>query len=525
MKKFLHLKGDISGGLTAGVVALPLSLAFGIASGLGASAGLYGAIMLSFFASIFGGTKTQISGPTGPMTVVVASVALALENDISLIVTVFILTGVFQILFGILRVGKFVKFIPYPVISGFMNGVGIIIILLQIAPLLGSLAPSNTLSAILNIPTVFTHINLQSASLGALTLFIIYLTPKKVSSFIPSPLLALIVLTMLSLFLGLYVKTIGDIPSSLPSFVIPSLDVAKISLIVSYAAMLALLGSIDSLLTSLVADSITKTKHNSNRELIGQGFGNIMAGFFGGLVGAGATMRTVINIKTGATTRLSGVISSLFLLLVLIVLGGFVSKVPIAVLSGILIKVGFDILDYRLLKNLRNAPLHDLSVMLLVFGLTVFVDLIFAVGVGIIAASLLLVYRISKEANVELENEDEDELNSFKNGVRVITINGAFFFGSTSQIIERASNLMDLNVLVLDISKVPFIDLSAAYALEEMVLNQLEKEVVVYLIINQKQKSEKALNAVMRLVEKNIYTNKREALQKAIRENKILEEE
>lgn len=521
----LNLKGDIAGGLTAGIVALPLALAFGLASGLGASAGLYGAIFLSFFAAIFGGTKTQISGPTGPMTVVVATVVLVLEKDMSLVVGVFVLAGLFQILFGFLRVGKFVKFIPYPVISGFMNGVGLIIIILQIAPLFGNDGYASTIGAILGIVEVLKNINPQSAILGILSLAIIYLTPKKISTFIPSPLLALVLLTFFSTFFGLDVKTIGAIPNSLPHFIMPDLfDFSKISILVSYGAMLALLGSIDSLLTSLVADSLTKTKHNSNRELIGQGIGNIITGFFGGVVGAGATMRTVTNIKTGATTRISGVVSSLFLVLVLLILGEYVSKVPIAVLSGILIKVGFDIFDYRLLKNLRNAPAHDLLVMLLVFSLTVFVDLIFAVGIGIVASSLLLVYRISKEANVQLENEDE-ELDITKNGVRVISINGAFFFGSTSQIIERASNLIDLNILVIDVSNVPFIDLSAAYALEEMIQTQLQKEIVVYLVISQKQSHDKTVQPIIKLLQSDkIYHERKEALMKAVRENKAIQE-
>lgn len=524
MKQNLNLKGDISGGLTAGIVALPISLAFGLASGLGASAGLYGAIFLSFVAALFGGTKTQISGPTGPMTVVIASVVLVLEKDMSLIVGVFVLTGVFQIVFGLLKVGKFVKFIPYPVISGFMNGVGLIIIILQIAPLLGNEGQANTIGAILSLGSVLGSINIQSAILGVSSLAIIYLVPKKISAIIPSPLLALILLTLVSIGLNFDVKTIGEIPSSLPSLVMPNLlDFSKISLMVSYAAMLALLGSIDSLLTSLVADSITKTKHNSNRELFGQGLGNIVAGFFGGIVGAGATMRTVTNIKTGGTSRLSGVVSSLFLVLMVLVLGGFVSKIPLAVLSGILIKVGLDILDYRLLKNIKHAPLHDLSVMILVFSLTVFVDLTFAVGIGIVASSLLLVYRISKEANVKLEDE-EAGLDITKNGVRVISINGAFFFGSTSQIIERASDLIDLNVLVIDISNVPFIDLSASYALEEMIQNQTKKEIVVYLILNQKQRQERALQPIIKLLGKEkIYLSRKEALHKAVRENKELQ--
>lgn len=517
-----NIKGDISGGLTAGIVALPLSLAFGIASGLGAAAGLYGAIFLSFFASIFGGTKTQISGPTGPMSVVVATAVLVLDQNIALIVAVFVLAGAFQVLFGILRLGKFVKFIPYPVISGFMSGVGIIIILLQIAPLLGQESHKNTVGAILSLAQDISNFNIPSFFIGIAALAMIYLTPKKISSFIPSPLLALILLSLIVYYFKIDVKLIGDIPTGLPHFIMPNFtDFSKVSIIVSYAAMLALLGSIDSLLTSLVADSVTKTKHNSNQELIGQGIGNMLAGFFGGIVGAGATMRTIINVKTGAKTRLSGVISSVFLMLVLLSFGSLVSNIPLAALSGILIKVGIDILDYRLLKRITKAPMHDLSVMFLVFFLTVFVDLIFAVGVGVVAASLLLVYRISKESDVEIVDEETDDLNRVKNGIRIVTINGAFFFGSTAQIIERTSSSIKLNFLVIDCSKVPFIDLSAAYALEEMISSQQSLNTKVFLVLNPKQTKDKSIYGVSKLIgEENIFTERKKALFTAAQNNK-----
>lgn len=525
--KFLNLsnlKGDLSGGLTAGVVALPLSLAFGIASGLGAAAGLYGAILLSFFASIFGGTKTQISGPTGPMSVVIATAVLVLEQNLALIVAVFVLAGAFQVLFGILRVGKFVKFIPYPVISGFMSGVGIIIILLQIAPFLGQEAHKNTIVAILSFVQDISNFNTSSFMIGSSALAMIYLTPKKITSYIPSPLLALIVLSLIVYIFKIDVKLIGEIPTGLPHFIMPNFtDFSKVSIIVSYAAMLALLGSIDSLLTSLVADSVTKTKHNSNKELIGQGIGNMIAGLFGGIVGAGATMRTIINVKTGGNTRLSGVISSIFLLLVLLSFGSLVSNIPIAALSGILIKVGIDILDYRLLKRLKNAPLHDLLVMFLVFFLTVFVDLIFAVGVGVVASSLLLVYRISQESDVEIVDEGTDELNRVKNGIRIVTINGAFFFGSTAQILERTSSALELNFLIIDCSKVPFIDLSAAYALEEMINAQQSLDTIVYLVLSPKQIKDKSIFEVKKLIgQENIFTDRKKALFSAAQKNKAL---
>ncbi|RAZ52976.1 SulP family inorganic anion transporter [Campylobacter hyointestinalis subsp. lawsonii] len=480
----LNIKGDIAGGLTAGVIALPLCLAFGIASGLGAAAGLYGAILLSFFAAIFGGTKTQISGPTGPMTVVTASVVVALGGDMSLLIMVFVLAGFFQILLGVFKIGRFIRFIPYPVISGFMNGVGVIIILLQISPLLGGLNPNGTIEALIALPSI--DINPQSLMLGALALIVIYLTPKKISAFIPSPLLALILFSLLSYFLNLDVKTIGLIPSSLPTFIIPQISYSHITIILTYALVLATLGSIDSLLTSLVADSLTKTKHSSNRELIGQGIGNMMAGFFGGLVGAGATMRTVTNIKLGGNSRLSGVTSSVFLALVLLSFSDFVSYVPIPVLSAILIKVGFDIFDYRLLKELKTAPKCDLSVMILVFLLTVFVDLIFAVGVGVLVASLVLVYQVNKAVKVDYK-KDED--------LTIVSIYGAFFFGSSSKIANALSHLASKKTII-NIKEMPFVDLSGIYALEDEINMQLKKGYDIYIVTNKDQNLYSLINLV-----------------------------
>lgn len=480
----MNIRGDIAGGLTAGVIALPLCLAFGIASGLGAAAGLYGAILLSFFAAIFGGTKTQISGPTGPMTVVTASVVVALGGDMSLLIMVFVLAGFFQILLGVFKIGRFVRFIPYPVISGFMNGVGVIIILLQISPLLGGSNPNGTIEALMALPSI--DINSQSLMLGALALIVIYLTPKKISAIVPSPLLALILFSLLSYFLNLDVKTIGLIPSSLPTFIIPQISYAHITIILTYALVLAALGSIDSLLTSLVADSLTKTKHSSNRELIGQGIGNMMAGFFGGLVGAGATMRTVTNIKLGGNSRLSGVTSSVFLALVLLSFSDLVSYVPIPVLSAILIKVGFDIFDYRLLKELKTAPKCDLSVMILVFLLTVFVDLIFAVGVGVLVASLVLVYQVNKVVKVDYQ-KDED--------LTIVSIYGAFFFGSSSKIANALNHLASKKTII-NIKEMPFVDLSGIYALEDEIDMQLKNGYDIYIVTNKDQNLYSLINLV-----------------------------
>lgn len=484
--KLLNIKGDIFGGITAAIIALPLALAFGVASGAGAVAGLYGAIVLGFFASLFGGTPTQISGPTGPMTVVFASTIVTFANDINAIMCIVLIAGFLQILFGILRVGKYVKYIPYPVISGFMSGIGVIIIILQLNPLLGLDANSSITQTLISLPTSIQNGNLKATLLTILTLVIMFATPKKIGQIIPTPLISLIFVSLVSIYLGFDVKTIGEIPTSLPTITIPSFEFEKYKDIISFAITLALLGSIDTLLTSIVADSITKTKHNSNKELIGQGIGNILVSFLGGLPGAGATMRTVVNVKSGGTSKISGMIHSIFLLIIMFFLAPLASQIPLAVLAGILIKVGVDILDYKFLRIMKNAPRNDLITMLVVFMLTVFVDLIMAVGVGITLASLLIVYRITKEAQINLVAPKEELTGDINEKIMVMNIDGAFFFGSASFFIDNVNSVLDKQELIVDCSRVPFMDISAIFALEDILLKLQSQDIVATLVLKQK---------------------------------------
>ena len=376
---FSNVKGDIFGGITAGVIALPLALAFGVASGVGAAAGLYGAIMVGLFAAIFGGTKTQISGPTGPMTVVLASIIVSHPGNMNAIFLSIFLAGLIQIIFGITKLGSFIKYVPYPVISGFMSGIGTIIIILQAGALLGLKTGGSTYECLKDLVLNLSNTNLHALLLGLITLAIVFFTPKKVAKTFPPALIALISVTIISILFKFNVPTIADIPASLPAFKFPQFNPDLIKSVFPIALTLAVLGSVDSLLTSLVADSITKTKHDSNKELVGQGIGNMMASLFGGIAGAGATMRTVVNVKAGGRTQLSGVVHSLFLIAILLGAAPLAKNIPNSVLAGILIKVGVDIVDYKFLKVIRTAPKRDLFVMLWVYFLTVFYDLIFAV--------------------------------------------------------------------------------------------------------------------------------------------------
>ncbi len=491
---FKHVKGDIFGGVTAGIVALPLALAFGVQSGMGAIAGLYGAMMLGIFAALFGGTKTQVSGPTGPMTVVSAVViATAIEMSGSLqagmgfIIAVFLLSGGFQIVFGILKIGKYIKYIPYPVLSGFMTGIGIIIILFQLYPFLGHKSAKSTIDICLEISEPIMAMNWMAVVLGGLTIAIIYLFPR-ITKAVPSTLIALLVATMMALLFHMDVPLIGDIPSGIPSLKtggIFSIDPSMFGLVIKFALTIAALGMIDSLLTSVIADNKTKTKHDSNRELIGQGIGNIASGLIGGLPGAGATMRTVVNVNAGGKTRLSGLIHGLLLFAILLGLGKYAAYIPLCVLAGILITVGIGIIDYKGLDHLNRIPRADAIILLIVLSVTVFGNLINAVAIGMILACVLYMKKSSDLAEMGTSvqalgaksngiGKDEDEpwedekslYYEYRNKIYIKHLFGPLFFGFTSKFQELIKELdPDIKVLIIRMDRVPYVDQSGAYAM------------------------------------------------------------
>lgn len=522
-----NLKGDLSGGIVAGVVALPLALAFGVQSGLGATAGLYGAIILGVLAALLGGTATQASGPTGPMTVVSASVVTiavsnfgGIDSALPVVLLTFLMAGVFQILFGVLRVGSYIKYFPYPVISGFMTGVGLIIILFQLFPFFGISSPKSTVNVLLNIPDIFTEANVAAIGIGFLTIIVYYVFPK-ITKAVPSTLVALLVATVVAYLFKIDVPLIGDIPAGLPSlkvFEFFSVPAEAYTLIIEYALILAALGSIDSLLTSVIADNITKTRHNSNRELIGQGIGNAVAAMFGGLPGAGATKGTVINIDSGGKTRLSGAIHGLFLLIVLLGLGALAKFIPIPVLAGILIPVGFNIIDYKALKHLLIVPRADAFVLLVVLLITTFGNLIYAVAIGIVLASVLFMKKIgdiSKEQTTinsleELKQEemwaDEKALyNTFSNKIYIKHVYGPIFFGSAFEFQKMSGKLSPgVEAIILRMDRVPYIDQSGLYALENVIFGFEEKNIEVILVGLQAQPKDQltAIRIIPDLVQK-----------------------
>lgn len=497
---FKNIRGDLFGGITAAVVALPLALAFGVSSGAGAIAGLYGAILVGFCAALFGGTPSQISGPTGPMTVVVGTVFTSFvagnPENLGLAFTVIMLGGIFQILFGMMRLGKYITLMPYTVISGFMSGVGLIIILTQVAPFLGHPASANVVESIVQYPDFFSAPHPAATGLGILTLIIVFASPVKLTRLIPSPLLALIIGTLV----GIYflpdndLKLIGQIPSGLPSLYLPSFDVTKLRSILGYGLMLAVLGSIDSLLTSLVADNITRTQHDSDRELIGQGIGNLISGLFGGLPGAGATMRTVINVKSGGKTPISGMIHALVLLVIVLKAGALTENIPHAVLAGILIKVGIDIIDWSFLKRAHQISWKATGLMYLVMFLTVFVDLVTAVAVGVFFANLLTIKSLSDIQSNKVHtitNPEDDNALSFEEKqilkranerILLFDLTGPMSFGAAKTISQRMGMVSKYDVLILDLSDVPLMGVTASLAIENMIRDACAKKQQVFLV-------------------------------------------
>jgi len=498
-----NIRGDITGGITAGVVALPLALALGVASGLGPMAGLYGAMAVGFFAALFGGTPSQISGPTGPMVVVLAGLFASLSGNTELIFTAVILAGLIQIAFGFLGIGQYIRLVPYPVISGFMTGIGAIIIILQLGRVFGHEPPGGTIGALSYLPTALADINFATLALGIGTLVIAYKWPAKLGKYIPGALAALVIGTLASLFIS--VPVLGEIPTGLPSLQLPAYDIQSIFLVLEAAVILAILGSIDSLLTSLVADNMTRTRHNSNKELVGQGIGNTVAGLIGGIAGAGATMRTVVNIRSGGKERLSGMIHSLVLLAVILGLSPLASQIPHAVLAGILVKVGLDIVDWSYLKRAHKGPRWDFALMLLVLGLTVFVDLITAVGVGVVLAALAFVRQIAQiqleQLNNLPENLEGDAENALlkqaKDKVLLFSFGGPLSFGAAADVGHhvRESVKPGSKVLILDFSRVPTMDVSAAMAVETVTIDALSSGRSLY-ICGANQAVQRVLNSI-----------------------------
>jgi SulP family sulfate permease len=500
--RFNNLRGDIFGGVTAAVVSLPLALAFGVASGVGPIGGLYGAICVGFFAALFGGTPTLISEPTGPMTVVMTAIVASMtasnpDNGLAMAFTVVMLAGVFQIIFGIFKLGKYITLMPYSVISGFMSGIGVILIILQIAPFLGQAAPKGgVMGTVQAIPDLLSKINPSEAILGIITIAIIFLMPKKIKRVVPPQLVALILGTIISLtvFQGVEIRRIGEIPVGLPPLQFPTFSAGQITSMFVDAVMLGMLGCIDTLLTAVVADSLTRTEHKSDKELIGQGIANIVSGFAGGLPGAGATMGTVVNIQTGATSALSGLTRAIVLLIVVLGAARLTEPIPMAVLAGIALKVGIDILDWSFLKRSHQVSMKGSIIMYGVLLLTVFVDLIVAVGVGVFIANILTIERLSEmqsgevklitdtDDDVRLTPEQKELLDKGMGHVLLFYLSGPMIFGLSKAIAREHNAIKAGEALVMDLTDVPMLGVTASLAIENAIRDAQDKGLQIYIV-------------------------------------------
>ena len=524
-----NLRGDLFGGLTAAVVALPLAIAFGVASGAGAVAGLYGAACVGLFAAIFGGTPSQISGPTGPMTIISASVFTMYAGEPALAFTVVMMAGGFQILFGALRLGRFVNLMPYPVISGFMTGIGVILIVMQLEPLLGYPGTGNVVNALSVIPGEMLAPNWDAGILGVVALAICLVTPARIGRIVPPTLLALLIASPLVLVLD-QASVLGEIPFGLPELRVPQIRFNELNNMLVSAAVLGALGAVDSLLTSLAADSVTRTFHDSDKELVGQGIGNLIAGIVGGLPGAGATIRTLTNVNAGGRTPLSSVIHSVVLLMAVLGLGPVLAFIPHAVLAGILIKVGIDVIDWRFMRLMFKAPRIDVVLMLVVLVLTVFVDVITAVATGVVVASLVFV-KESAELQIEsiralsdpdhaqfLAPEETALFRNCKGRLLFLYLSGLMSFGAAKELTRKVRNVASFDVFLIDLHDVPKVDGSAALALEEIVDQAVAagKEVLIVGLSAPVARLLGGMGMLERFKDTTRFTTRREALDYAV---------
>jgi len=521
------LRGDLFGGATAAIVALPLALAFGVASGAGALAGLYGAIFAGFLAALLGGTRVQVTGPTGPMTVVMAAIVVQFSGNPAVAFAVVVLAGIFQVLIGLLGIGRYIKLAPQPVVSGFMSGIGLIIIIVQLAPVLGSdNASGPILVKLTQLPAMASELNPGALAIAMATLAINLFMPRRIARIVPAPLIALLVGTLAVAAFAIDVPLIGEVPSGLPGLIHPNIAISDVPFLLEFALILAFLGAIDSLLTSLVADSITRSQHNSNRELIGQGVGNLVAGLFGGIPSAGATMRTLVNVRSGGNSRLSGAIHALLLLVMMIGFGDVVSRIPLAVLAGILLKVGIDIVDWRVLKRVFSLPRADVVVMISTLLLTVLVDLMTAVAVGFVLASVLFVARAAetqtRNARFVFGADEVDDitpaeqniLDSCNGRLVLFHVEGPLSFGSARDVSRIMLTEIDKDILAIDFSDVPFIDSSAAAALDEVILSLGADDdiVMLYGVRPQVLRTLEQTGTIAHLGEQRIFATRIEAL-------------
>ncbi len=477
---FKLLKGDLFGGVTTAVIALPVAIAFGVASGVGAVAGLYAAIAIALFAAVFGGTPAMVSGPTAPMVVAMAVIVTHSADSLAEAFTIVMLTGVIQICFGLFRLGRFIAYTPYSVISGFMTGIGIIIISIQFSPVLGLPSPGGgAVGSILNLPSALPNANIQAVLLAACTLVLMIFWPLKLHRIIPDTLGALALGTLLGVFLFTDAPVVGTIPSGIPSIQLPVLNFEFLIHVLEPALVLAIIGSINSLLVSLIADAMTRSRHNPNREIIGQGLANLLSGLFGGLPGSGSTVPTVVNIRAGGRTRVASILVAVILGTFLFDLGRLVEQIPLPVLAALLLKIGYHIIDWRFIARLHKIEKTHLTVMLLTASLTVFVDLITAVAIGLIASGMINSMKaealeLDSVVSVPLLDLESDDPFSARTGL--VRMTGRFTVASASTLQHViAEDIRAHEVVIFDFSATEYMDDSAVMVIRQLVISSNEQ--------------------------------------------------
>ena len=524
--KILYHKGDLFGAIIAGIIAFPQALAFGVASGFGAIAGLWGAIILSLTTGFLGENLPLVSGPTAPVAIVLASAYTFISGDISKLILILVMASMLQIIISLTSIPNLIKYVPYPVISGFLSGIGAIIIILQFPVLIGTIAKSSTLETLLHAGQILSNFDINSTILGLSTLFILFFTPKFISKIIPTQLFALIIMTAITYYFNIDVEKISAINATLPKLYLPKLNLEVLYSTFPIALTLAFVASNESLLTGVILDSLTKKKHNSKKLIFMQGLGNFICAITGSMLGSAATMRSVAAVKNGAITKLTTILSALFLALVFFKCNWFISQIPICVLAAILIKIGLDIIDFKVFRILNFAPKDDLAVLFAVLFLTIFYNLIFAIAVGIVLSSLLYAKRtadatvIKEKENVDIYSDYEisiEQKSHYK--IRILHLDGHFFFGSISQIVSHFDEMLETEYIILTYDSKTQLDMSAIFALEDIIVRLQSQNIKLLLVITREDvyKNITIMETIINQIGKNsLFDNEKDAIDTAI---------
>ena len=524
--KILYHKGDLFGAIIAGIIAFPQALAFGVASGFGAIAGLWGAIILSLTTGFLGENLPLVSGPTAPVAIVLASAYTFISGDISKLILILVMASMLQIIISLTSIPNLIKYVPYPVISGFLSGIGAIIIILQFPVLIGTIAKSSTLETLLHAGQILSNFDINSTILGLSTLFILFFTPKFISKIIPTQLFALIIMTAITYYFNIDVEKISAITATLPQLYLPKLHLEVLYSTFPIALTLAFVASNESLLTGVILDSLTKKKHNSKKLILMQGLGNFICAITGSMLGSAATMRSVAAVKNGAITKLTTILSALFLALVFFKCNWFISQIPICVLAAILIKIGLDIIDFKVFRILNFAPKDDLAVLFAVLFLTIFYNLIFAIAVGIVLSSLLYAKRtadatvIKEKENVDIYSDYEisiEQKSHYK--IRILHLDGHFFFGSISQIVSHFDEMLETEYIILTYDSKTQLDMSAIFALEDIIVRLQSQNIKLLLVITREDvyKNITIMETIINQIGKNsLFDNEKDAIDTAI---------